>query len=1026
MPNSYRVPSNTTGFARICVFLILLMLLLLPAAMDAMADPPFGTFYYPPGNVPPGPPPNYNPVDTSYFMGEPTLPLPPPDSGGVYIWVDGQGSWNLAAHIYSAGNSLEQFHGSVLAVLDSPPSPGINILTAGFETFGDTSSGVCYKQNDRWGWYQWSENLYEIWWDVSTREWRNGQGDPNDFMRMTITGCAIDFNIWSSGHNVEFADNQIFLGNSMIRLSDVPGFTDTYPGITDPYQSQAGSDPANDPNITVFASRTGTGLSYNSDGMITAGQSYPCGAVLGENYGARFSGAFVYEGNGVQFSSSCLSDPCALNSPPVASSPNDTSIFICYPAEICLPGFTWSDPDGNLLSVEVIGGVLNGDTVCFMPVQGINTLTLICVDDCGAADTSVTNVNITVNSPPIAVCSADTSLFVCDFSEICLPGFGWDDPDHNHNYLEVVGGNYLDGSVCFIPVEGVNTIMLIKGDECGARDTCVTHITVSLNIPPAAVSPNDTSLFVCQSGEICLDGFTCSDPDNNISSVNVIGGILNGSTVCFTATEGVDTLTIIVTDICGAADTSTTLVTIDLNTPPTVSGPDTENLFVCDLSETCVLGYTYSDPDNNIVSIEAIGGYFSDGSICFVPSQGENQLSLIVTDACGAADTARTVVTVWLNAPPAVNVPADTIITFTCAPSEVCLGPFWGVDPDGNLDSCYVIQAGRGGSFDGSTYCFTPGSDGIYQVQYVCLDECGAADTGSVNVTLQGINEPPVVFCPGDTSIVICDMGEVCLGIFSYGDPNNNISDVLITGGTINDADEICFIPLIGQNIITLTVVDSCGLTASCSTTIDVSLNSPPTIICPDDMIIEVGDYSPICLDNFEFNDPDNNIVVINVVGGALVGNEICFTPVAGINTISVSCVDACGETDSCSVNVIVGFCSYIPGDANSDASINGLDITTMVNYFHSGPDLPDTCDCRPNLPTYPFFAGGDANGSCNFNGLDVVYLYNYLTNLVDHVAYCPTCPPTGGWILRDDLNDTPIIISTGAPVTGKTEDRED
>src|SRR4030067_575800 len=75
----------------------------------AFADPPVGAFYYPPGNIPPGPPPNYNQVDTSYFMGVPDIPLPPPDSGGVYIWVDDSGAWNIANQIYSRGYSLELF-----------------------------------------------------------------------------------------------------------------------------------------------------------------------------------------------------------------------------------------------------------------------------------------------------------------------------------------------------------------------------------------------------------------------------------------------------------------------------------------------------------------------------------------------------------------------------------------------------------------------------------------------------------------------------------------------------------------------------------------------------------------------------------------------------------------------------------------------------------------------------------------------------------------------------------------------------
>ena len=251
MPEGCRIPVRKSSL----VFAMFFLAITVFGVETSLSDPPIGTFYYPPGNMPPGPPPNYNQVDTIYFMGTPVIPMPPPDSGGIYIWVDSTG-WNIANHIYSQGFSLEQFHGSVLAMLDSPPTPGVNVFANGFEIFGDTTANRCYLQNDRWGWYQWSENLYEIWWDVSTREWKQGSGDPNDFMVINIAGCAIDFNVWSSGHGGgPFDTDQIYLGGNMVPLSSVPGFVDTYPGVSDPYQSQAGPDPTVDPNITIFTAK---------------------------------------------------------------------------------------------------------------------------------------------------------------------------------------------------------------------------------------------------------------------------------------------------------------------------------------------------------------------------------------------------------------------------------------------------------------------------------------------------------------------------------------------------------------------------------------------------------------------------------------------------------------------------------------------------------------------------------------------------------------------------------------------------
>ena len=1255
MPEGYRIPVRKSTIVLWVFFLAIAVF----GVKTSLSDPPIGTFYYPPGNEPPGPPPNYNQVDTSYFMGTPVIPMPPPDSGGVYIWVDSTG-WNIANHIYSQGYSLEQFHGSVLAMLDSPPAPGVNVFADGFEIFGDTTANRCYLQNDRWGWYQWSENLYEIWWDVSTREWKQGSGDPNDFMVINIAGCAIDFNVWSSGHGGTFDTDQIYLGGSMVPLSSVPGFVDTYPGIYDPYQSQAGPDPTADPNITIFAALSGTGTSYNKDGPILSGQTYPCGQVLGQDYGDRFVGPFVYEGNGVQFSSSCLSDPCASNNPPVASSPVDTSIFVCGLDEICLAGFTCSDPDNNLLSVEVTGGSLSGDTVCLFPVEGTNTITLICTDECGAADTAVTVVTVDLNEPPVvnspddttvSVCDlsqicisgftysdvdgnissvdvtggtlngdtvcftpveganaitmivtdvcgeadtaikvvtvglneppvagspSDTTMFVCDLNQICISGFTYSDADGNISSVDVTGGTLNGDTVCFTPLEGVNTITMIVTDVCGEADTAITVVTVGLNEPPVANSPNDTTMFVCDLSQICISGFTYSDADGNISSVDVTGGTLNGDTVCFTPLEGVNTITMIVTDACGAADTAITVVTVGLNEPPVADSPNDTTMFVCDLRRLCISGFTYSDadgnissvdvtggtlsrdtvcfdpvegantitmivtdacgeadtaitvvtvnlneppvadspndttmfacdlsqicisgftysdadgnissvdvtggtlngdqvcldpligantitlivtdscgeadtaitvvnialntppyangpddttmflcnldqiclpgfdygdPDNNIVSVDIVGGTLTGDSICFMPFVGVNTVSLIVTDECGVADTATTIVNVDVNTAPSVSCPGDTGVSFVCEVSEICVGPFTSSDLDDNLDSAYVITDGFSGTFDGTTFCFTPNSRAIYQIKYVAVDLCGETDTCAVNVDVQMTNEPPTVQCAGDTSIVACDLSDICIPGFGYDDANDNIATVEVSTG-IYDNGSICFTPAVGANTIALTVTDSCGIFASCTTTVTVIMNSAPQITCINDTTMVVDDLSDICLGGIEITDPDNNIASIDVIGGSLVGDEICFTPIIGINTLTIVATDDCGEADTCEVDVTVGYCSYLPGDANADFNVNGLDITIMVNFFKGGPPLPDTCDCRPDVAIYPFFGAGDTNGDCAFNGLDVTYLYTYLTYIVDVILYCPSCPPTGGWVTSEENGQLPV-----------------
>jgi hypothetical protein len=335
-----------------------------------------------------------------------------------------------------------------------------------------------------------------------------------------------------------------------------------------------------------------------------------------------------------------------LNQAPSASSPPNQNLFVCDLSELCIPGFVASDADYNIVSKIILDGSMHGDTACFIPVEGDNTLTFIVTDACGAADTSVTVVTVNLNQAPSASSPPNQNMFVCDLSEICLPGFTATDLDNNIVSRVVLGAVLNGETACFTPVVGPNTLTFIVTDACGAADTSVTVVTVTLNAPPVATSPANQEMFVCTLDQVCLPGFIAADVDNNIVSRIVLGGSLDGETVCFTPIVGANTLTFMVTDACGAADTSITVVMITLNQAPQAIAPADTALLAPDLSPICLPGFTASDIDGNLMSKIVLGGTLSGDTVCFTPIQGINTLTLVAVDSCGAVDTAVTHVTV--------------------------------------------------------------------------------------------------------------------------------------------------------------------------------------------------------------------------------------------------------------------------------------------------------------------------------------------------------------------------------------------
>ncbi|RKX17833.1 MAG: hypothetical protein DRP51_10185, partial [Candidatus Zixiibacteriota bacterium] len=191
-----------------------------------------------------------------------------------------------------------------------------------------------------------------------------------------------------------------------------------------------------------------------------------------------------------------------LNSPPnTPNCPANDEIFVCSLAEICIPGITWSDVDNNLASIVPSVGTLSSGTLCFTPVAGVNTITITATDECGETAECTFTVTVTVNTPPVAHCPGDMTIYLFELAEVCIPGFYCDDVDDNLATCDVNVGTLIGDELCFTPVEGDNQIIISATDECGAgskgSSECIMNVNVVLisNCPKLTIS---TELGVLQ------------------------------------------------------------------------------------------------------------------------------------------------------------------------------------------------------------------------------------------------------------------------------------------------------------------------------------------------------------------------------------------------------------------------------------------------------------------------------------------------------------------------------------------------
>ncbi len=425
-----------------------------------------------------------------------------------------------------------------------------------------------------------------------------------------------------------------------------------------------------------------------------------------------------------------------INQVPVANAGSDTTLFQCAPAPICITA-SCSDPNGNLSSCQLISGpgTYNGSQICFTPAaSGSYMFILRATDACGAIDDDTSYANVTLNAAPLANAGRDSTLFQCAPAQICWPA-SCSDVNGNLSTCQLVGGpgTYNGTSICFTPAgAGVYTFVLQATDACGATDLDTAVVTVTVNQPPVAVCHGDTTVFACNANQICIPGFSASDPNGNLSTTTVTGGTLNGNQVCLTPVAGPNLIRLIATDACGLADTCETTVTVVINAAPVANaGPD-QNLPCQAPAQQICWPASCNDANGNLSTCELVSGpgTYNGSQICFTPaSSGSFTFVLKATDACGATDFDTAVVTVRLNAGPSVSVDATdtTLFCSDLGASQLCV-PFTYSDPEGNVQTVSVspLPASLNFANGSGMFCFTPpSSDGQYNFTITVTDSCG-------------------------------------------------------------------------------------------------------------------------------------------------------------------------------------------------------------------------------------------------------------------------------------------------------------
>jgi len=657
----------------------------------------------------------------------------------------------------------------------------------------------------------------------------------------------------------------------------------------------------------------------------------------------------------------------ANDSDPDSSPLTVTTAALANPAQ----GSVTINPDGTLSFVPALN------------VTGPVVLTYGISDGAGGTDTASVTVFVGPNTPPD---SADRTLVGTEDQPLVLgpANFTFTDADAGQSLaglridtLPAAGRLLLDGQpiaagtvinladlaagrLAFVPAPnasgtGYANFTFSVQDSFGAFDTAPNRITIDLgavNDPPVAVNDTattaeDTPISFTPATLLANDSDVDGDPLTITSvqaAVNGTVAIVAGNVVFTPAANynGPASFTYTVSDGQGGTSTATVNLTVTgVNDPPVAANDaaTTPEDTPVTLSPATLLAND-TDIDGNplvITSVQAaVNGTVAivGGNVVFTPAANYNgpaSFTYTVSDGQGGTSTATVNLTVTpVNDPPvAVNDSAttaeDTPVTLTPA---TLLGN--DTDADGNPLVITSVQAAVNGTVAivAGNVVFTPTANynGPASFTYTVSDGQGGTSTATVNLTVTGVNDPPVAANDAattaeDTPVTLSAATLLANDTDADGNPLTITSVQAAVNGTVAIvAGNVVFTPAANYNgpaSFTYTVSDGQGGTSTATVNLTVTpVNDPPVAVADAATTLEDTpiSFTPGTLLANDTDVDGNPLTITSVqaaVNGtvAIVAGNVVFTPAANYNgpaSFTYTISDGQGGTSTATVNLTV------------------------------------------------------------------------------------------------------------------------
>ncbi|WP_298263527.1 gliding motility-associated C-terminal domain-containing protein [uncultured Lutibacter sp.] len=426
---------------------------------------------------------------------------------------------------------------------------------------------------------------------------------------------------------------------------------------------------------------------------------------------------------------------------------------------------------------------------------------------------------------------------------------------------------------------GENEVKLLVVDHSDNVTAAYATVTVVDTTAPTVITQNIT-VELDENGTASI----VAEQIDNGSFDNCAIESLTIDTTTFDCTSvGENTVTLTATDVNGNTASAEAVITVVDITAPTVI---TQNITV-ELDENGTASIVAEQIDNGSSDNCAIESLTIDTTSFDCTSVGENTVTLTATDVNGNTASAEAVITV-------VDITAPTVITQNIT-----------VELDENGTASIVAKQIDNGSFDNcaiesltlDTTTFNCTSVGENTVTLTATDVNGNTASAEAVITVVDITAPTVI-----TQNITVELDENGTASIVAEQINNGSSDnCAIESLTIDTTSFDC--TSVGENSVTLTVVDTNGNSTNGSATVTVVDTVVPIAVCKTPFTVELDETgnASIAVEDIDNGSSDNCAIESLTIDTT---SFDCSN--IGQNNVTLTVTDAAGNSSSCTTVVTI------------------------------------------------------------------------------------------------------------------------